>query len=172
MKNLSRPKAALEANGAEFVSNEECDKLKAEKKAAGAAWSCFFRASLTLLCDAEYKATRTLCMSWRDNYCDAKHYQEAQLKCPGRQLSEVRSSELNLFLKPEPGCFRQVPSEIVIYNCSGEFISDIHFYCPWGLLLKSRALKQCKLCLMVWKLELILNKSLVVMILKFQYLLL
>ena len=37
MKNLSRPKAALEANGAEFVSNEEFDKLKAEKKAAGSA---------------------------------------------------------------------------------------------------------------------------------------
>ena len=127
MKNLSRPKAALEANGAEFVSNEEFDKLKAEKKAAVAAWSIFFRVSLALLCDAEYKATRTLCTNWRDNYCDAKHHQEAQLKCPGRQLSEVTSSELILFLKPEPGCFRQVPSEIVIYNCSGEFISDIYF---------------------------------------------
>ena len=30
-------KAALEANGAEFVSNEEFDKLKEQKKAAGAA---------------------------------------------------------------------------------------------------------------------------------------
>ena len=30
-------KAALEANGAEFVSNEEFAKLKADKKAAGAA---------------------------------------------------------------------------------------------------------------------------------------
>ena len=30
-------KAALEANGAEFVSQEDFDKLKADKKAAGAA---------------------------------------------------------------------------------------------------------------------------------------
>ena len=30
-------KAALEANGAEFVSNEEFDALKEQKKAAGAA---------------------------------------------------------------------------------------------------------------------------------------
>merc|ERR1712013_628701 len=102
-EKFKQAKAALEANGAEFVSNEEFDK----------------------------------------------HHQEAQLKCPGRQLSEVKSSELILFLKPEPGCFRQVPSEIVISNCSGEFISDIHLYCPWGHLLMSRALKQCKLCLMV-----------------------
>jgi len=36
-EKFKQAKAALEANGAEFVSNEEFDKLKAEKKAAGAA---------------------------------------------------------------------------------------------------------------------------------------
>merc|ERR1712117_701790 len=33
-EKFKQAKAALEANGAEFVSNEEFDKLKAEKKAA------------------------------------------------------------------------------------------------------------------------------------------